>query len=710
MRKSLLAAALWLASVDVFGATLVIPLAGRTPGANGTMWVTDLSLTNDGFSPATVELVFHGGAGSRSRMVSLLPYESQLLEDVAGPEPWFGQLEIRSAAKIRASAHIFNESASGTFGSVHDGVDLLVLPSSGTLAGLVSNGRFRSNVAFANPGEEPATYEYSLHDESGNLFNENGAATHLITVPPHTTQQVPIRGAGVHLLTWTGDAPGYVVGSVIDNLSGDPATTPSVVRGTTRLFFPVIGKTAGTFATRWSTSMVIASAADTAGDATFLYRDGTRTYRKTTALGARATISAEDALDFVGAPAGQGSLEVLASVPLTGWVRVFNTLEDGATFGSSILPQESFVRSDRVYVHNVRRDASYRLNIAISNDTAIATSGVVRLSPGAFPVFGVPSVLEEKPFSLPAGGTIQIPLTADVRAGTVEVATENGVGVTVLASNVDNRTGDTVVREAEQANERQDDGHEIVMSAPAATVDGSVVVSVGSLTDVENVFWSLGEDNFGTFTWGTLELDAPGVYEVTAEITLANGTLLHDRETIHISDTTPAGPIGFTWSPADPRPGQEVTFAAACVTCLIVDPHAYVWKFPGGVRKTGNAVTFTFPVAGSFEVVLELEGAYAFETVTVGADSSREATSIDFTWSPQAPRVLQTATFVAALDGFLPAGSWVLWRMPGGINLDGRTEIWAFSTPGTFEVEAVIMNGPVAGPSRKKTITVAPVP
>ena len=707
--RSLLAAALLFSSTTAFGATRVIPLAGHTPGANGTMWVTDLSLTNDGAEPAIVDLVFHSDAGTRSRRVSVTTWESLLLEDVVAPEhfpgtnppAWLGQLEIRSTrTTVRASAHIFTTGATGgTYGTTYESVDPAVLPSSGVVAGLVSSDGFRSNVAFANPTAEPASYEYSLYGEDGALV-----ATHRIDVPPHSTRQVGIHDAGRHLLTWTGNVAGYVTGSVIDNVSGDPARAPSVVRGATRLVFPLIGKTAGGYATHWSTSMGIASTADAPGEVTFIYRDAAGTYRKTMPLAARATIHAEDVLAFLGAPAGQGSLEVLGSVPLAGSVRVFHTREDGGTFGSSILPQEPFVRSDRVHIHNVRRDAGYRLNVAISNDTATAASGVVRLSPGAFPNRGIPVLLEETPFSLPAGSTMQLPLTADVRAGTVEVETENGVAVTVLASNVDNRTGDTIVREVEQENERQDDDHEIVMSVAAAAVDTPVRISLADLTDAENVFWILSDDVWGTFTWGTLEYPDPGEFEIRAEITLANGTVLHDLETVHIGDAPEGGPLGFTWSPADPQPGQEVTFTATGAS----GGDAYEWKFPDGVRKTGRIATFTFPIAGSFEVVLEREQAHVFRTVVVGSDSSREATAIDFSWSPATPRVLENARFVATLDGVLPPGSSVLWKMPDGSNLDGNTVIWPFTTPGTFEVEAVIMNGSVAGPSRRKVLTVAP--
>jgi PKD domain len=92
------------------------------------------------------------------------------------------------------------------------------------------------------------------------------------------------------------------------------------------------------------------------------------------------------------------------------------------------------------------------------------------------------------------------------------------------------------------------------------------------------------------------------------------------QQTIYIRDPVLGDGIGFTWSPAAPRPGQEVTFTAACMTCVFFDPDAYVWKFPGGARKTGSIATFTFPVAGSFEVVLDLATLHTFETVTTGSE------------------------------------------------------------------------------------------
>src|SRR5689334_23175279 len=102
MKRSLFYAVVLLAMVSsAFAATRIIPVAGRVPGANNTMWTTDVSLRNNTSAAMTVELVFHADNGvTRTRSVSLAAGASVLLDDAVAPSKftgsnpasWLGQL------------------------------------------------------------------------------------------------------------------------------------------------------------------------------------------------------------------------------------------------------------------------------------------------------------------------------------------------------------------------------------------------------------------------------------------------------------------------------------------------------------------------------------------------------------------------------------------------------------------------------------------
>jgi hypothetical protein len=726
MRRLLLSAALCLtAPIHASAATRVIPVAGHLPGNNGTSWTTDLSLTNNSTAAAAVDLVFRAPDGiARTRTVTLDSRQSLLLVDVAAPanfpgtnpQAWLGQLEVRSAADVSASAHIFTQgSAGGTYGSTYDSFDPAVLSTSGTLAGLMASTRFRSNVAFANPVDSASRFDYTLRREDGTV-----AGIHHVDVPPHSTTQLSVSDdAGPTVddrslsLNWTSTSGGYVVGSVIDNKSGDPTNASSTSRDELELFFPVVGRTPGSNATFWSTSAAVASRSESAGSVTFAYADAAsgRTYTKTLDLPAHGTVRTDDFNGFVGAPLGTGSLRITATVGIVGAVRVFNTQPDGSTFGSSVLPQSNVVRASKVRVSGVRRDDDYRLNVGISNDDSANTSGVVRL----FDDRGV--AVETEPFEVAHGKSVQVPMNRGddkVHAGEVEVETENGIAVTVTASNVDNRTGDTLQHEAEQENERQSE-LEIKVSPATAAAGAPVTFSLDHAgTNVASVAWTFGDGISAAGTTVTHTFATAGEYVVNAAVTLTTGGTVRAREDVHIlasGNGTPApAAIDFTFSPSAPAAGQQVVFTASGAT----SGGTFNWTFPGNVRKSGSIVTFTFAAAGSYEVEVELEREgsttlHATHIVTVGGGTTTPAqtvTAIDFSWSPQTPKTGQAVSFTASFDKQPPSGSVVKWRFPDGSRPEGTTAVYTFAAAGTYTVRVQIEQPGQPSIEREKTVTV----
>jgi hypothetical protein len=707
MNRFLLYAVLCIATAfSALAATRIIPVAGHVPGANNTAWTTDVSLRNNTTSAMSVDLVFHGDNGvARTRSVSLAAGASMLLDDAVAPSKfpgnnpasWLGQLEIRAPGDVTASAHIFTQGKNGgTFGSTYEGVDPAILSTSGAVAGLVNSDSFRSNVAFTNPTGQPISISYTLRNADGNV-----AASRTLDLAAHTTRQLSlsqdVAAADDRLsLFWSATGRAYVVGSIIDNQSGDPTSAPSVSRDATSLFFPVVGRTAGGNSTFWSTSASITGTSGAiAGSVTFAYTDTAsgRTYTRTSVLPALGSVTTTDVNEFVGAPAGTGSLRVSSTAPLAAVVRVFNTLEDGSTFGSSVLAQSDVVRSTSVGIDGVRRDDDYRLNVAVANDNASAAEGRIRL----FDDRGIE--VENQAFRAEAGKSVQIglPGVIDVRAGELRVETANGVSVTAVASNIDNVTGDTMQRESGQEAERQNE-LEIAMSTRTAAIGFPIAFSLKRAgTDVTAVNWQFGDGTRASGATASHAYTSAGEFNVTVEVTLASGAIVRDREDLRITGNgvnPPSSAIDFTYSPANPAPGQQVVFTATGAT----NGGFFKWKFPGDIRPVGNTVTFTFPTAGAFQVEVEIEhGATRAEVtriVTVGGASTGTpgAGPIDFTFSPAAPQAGQEVTFTATGN---TGGGVFKWKFPGDLRKVGNTVTFTFPANGSYGVEVEVEHGSV---------------
>jgi len=492
------------AAISLHAGVRIIPIAGHVPGANGSSWSTDVSLTNDDSVPRSAQLLFHTDSGTVTRSVIVPASGSLLLDDAVRPDRfnsgaagWLGQLEIRSDGNVSASAHTFTTAANGgTYGSSYESYDPSVLASEGAVAGLLNGRAFRSNMAYANAGDAPAVVSYNLRGENGPLL-----ASSQLVVPAHTTVQLglsrdlaPLSDDAPVLLEWSSTSPLYVIASVVDNRSNDPANFPSL-NAATELFFPVVGRTPGAQSTFWSTSAAISSRSDAAGEITFAYRDnGTGTlFTKTVPVAPRGTIYAADVNAFTGAPDGSGSLTITATVRIAGSVRVFNTLDDKSTYGSALLPQAPAVSAPLVVIKGVRRDDAFRLNVSLSSHAG-AADGVIRLRDDNG------HEVENEPFHVEADRMLQFSVnhsTNAVRSGELEIETHNGASVTAVASSVDNRTGDTSVHESEQENERQHD-LEIRIAPSTATVGAPVTFSLENTSGVASVLWSFGDGTTAT--------------------------------------------------------------------------------------------------------------------------------------------------------------------------------------------------------------------
>ncbi len=242
----------------------VLLSVGRTAGAFGSTWVTDLTIWNAGDSPAFVDLVFlpTGGTDNRDalgRVVELGPIPaggSRLAPDVLlngfglstalGAMLYFGsRADARAVVApliVQARVHDASSGGVGTLetgspyydqanpGAAPVGADSLVL------TGLEESDDFRTNVGVWN-GSDPSTSVVIAVD----FFDSKGLAVGSLqaALPPlgHVQWNQPLasfgaRGSGfsarAHLVSSSSAEPGsrpyfFAYGSVTNNRSNDPS-------------------------------------------------------------------------------------------------------------------------------------------------------------------------------------------------------------------------------------------------------------------------------------------------------------------------------------------------------------------------------------------------------------------------------------------------------------------------------------------------------
>ena len=716
-------------AVPAFASRRIVPLAGHLPGANNTFWTTDLQLTNTSAQSEVVHLTFYpNGRSPVSRDFTLASGESRLIEDVTAPSAfgvssdtsWLGQLELSSNDDFAATARTFtrNDSSSGTYGSVSDSIDPSLLARGGTITGLVSDDRFRTNLALANASDDSVSVHFELRRRDGSIV-----ASDDVPLQPHQTQQI---STGRYLsrsddspfaVRWSSASSAYLIASTVDNRSGDPTESRSVGAPSRSLFFPLVGKTAGANNTFWTTSLSITNTEDRVADVTIDYQgnDGTH-ISKNVSIASFGTFQSDDIFAFFNLASGSGYLTITSATEVTASARVFNSGVNGATFGSALLPQERESRSGLTQINGVRRDDDFRLNVAIGNDNSVDVDGEIRLFDDRH------NEVEHQQFHVPSRTTLQFGVSqTSVKVGTgeIEVETEHGTPVSVIASNIDNRSGDTVAREPEQENERQQE-LEIQMSAKTAAAGTPVTFTAvaSSSLQISSYHWDFGDGTSADGKTVTHAFAGGGEFNVTLTLTLAGGATLRKVEDITITGGTTPGASGFdfTWSPQSPAPGSAVTFTA--VISGSAKPGAFIKWHIETDRPTGASVTHTFATAGSFEVEAELEQEglltlKATHEVQIGGGGNpggggAGTTAVDFTWSPSSPKAGQAVTFTATLTGDPLAGSEIKWKFPDNSRPSGTTATYTFPSAGTFKVSFEVAQPGRVSVQREKNVTVSP--
>jgi hypothetical protein len=241
-----------------FGDFYVVPVAGHTPGAGGSMWQSDLVIHNFQTTPVTIEIgLVDSGLGladnffpvmvNGAATVTVPAGSTRLLPDVLrdhrGRAMSLGALLVGGDQPFALSSRVYNADGPpmGIGDIVPAAQDFLTMPEQrAVIPGLTVSADFRTNLGFvaAAAAGAPLVVELSLVNANGASLGAQtftipaGSVTHMqMSSTALTNVPFDVATAILRIVSGSGNVSGY--GSVVDNRSnhvmfvgsGFPATT-----------------------------------------------------------------------------------------------------------------------------------------------------------------------------------------------------------------------------------------------------------------------------------------------------------------------------------------------------------------------------------------------------------------------------------------------------------------------------------------------------
>ncbi|HEX7705367.1 MAG TPA: hypothetical protein VF701_02815 [Thermoanaerobaculia bacterium] len=211
---------------DFAGHNLLVPVAGRTPGGHGSMWKTDIYVTNADRRSVAPPVDVTVLAGGQIHQLSLPALATFVFRDFTHPNG-IGAVRIASDspnARLTARARVYNVgSAQGEYGQTIPALPVTKLTKETYVPGLSGVNGSRTNAGVSNPGSSPVEVFVSLFDRDGEF--RGGFSS---VVQPRSTwvlndffshfQSGPLEDATLQV---TSTAGVYAYASVVRNDSGD---------------------------------------------------------------------------------------------------------------------------------------------------------------------------------------------------------------------------------------------------------------------------------------------------------------------------------------------------------------------------------------------------------------------------------------------------------------------------------------------------------
>ncbi|MFL6246602.1 MAG: PKD domain-containing protein [Thermoanaerobaculia bacterium] len=208
------------------GGSLTIPVVGRTSGANGTFWRSDVTIFNTSPNAITLTLRYNGAVKS----VFIGGSDTAVVDDVMSE---FGLTSSNGALKVEWSSSTGPVVTSRTYTSVATGgtygqsIDPVAgFASRVFVPGLRNDGSYRSNIGFVNGGSETEFFNVILLSPSGTELARKGvtltAGQQMQTSVGALFPNVTLPAGFTMQAEGDGNAKLFAYGSMVDNVSGDP--------------------------------------------------------------------------------------------------------------------------------------------------------------------------------------------------------------------------------------------------------------------------------------------------------------------------------------------------------------------------------------------------------------------------------------------------------------------------------------------------------
>jgi hypothetical protein len=414
-----LAGLLSLAGVPASANDWLIPSSARWPGAGGAFFTTDVSLANLDARDVTVTLKFlrHDEDGSLGPERSYLLRAGEefnvvdVLKNVFGFTLDWGAIRVSADTPLLAvTSQTSTNAGGGTYGQSVPGFPastLVSLNQPGSIAGIRQNTGSRTNLVLANAINDQITVHGDLYGPDGAAF---GQGRDWVLPPLGMTQATSvveqIAGPGVSLdvgrLVLSTSRPGapfaaYV--AVIDDTTNDPrtllpTTSPEPAR---KWIVPSVAHAPGAGGAFYTTDLTLANGGLTDVSATLRFlghdQDGTLGPQRDVVVRAGATRRFQDVLgSLFGVTDGYGALLVTATSPDLNVVAETSTRgPGGGTYGQSVpaVPASSFARpGTRLWLGEIRDDASYRTNLVLANPTEVPVVVAVEIRSSSAALLG----------------------------------------------------------------------------------------------------------------------------------------------------------------------------------------------------------------------------------------------------------------------------------------------------------------------------------
>ena len=370
---------------------LVLPSIGRTHGAFGSDWVSDVIFQNPLDMAQRVDMRFVPSGSdtsiARAFSITLDPGEIRMIKDIVGTllqlDGTIGALFITPESGVAVTSRTYSRSGNGTYGFGMNAVDLLAAAASPrfpvTFAGAFPGSNYRTNLTITDTSGRGTEAVLMAAGVNGAM----GAATASLSTPANGHEQFNFVGSALGLLPYETGAlkvtptRGSAITALfaVDNLTNDSTYfAPDISSSAVARTIPAIGHLDGANGSRFRTDLYLFNPSDQPRmiqlEAKLWDRNDPPSFLQLTLLPNEARVI-RDALVTAFGKTGIARLR-FAAVNSAQGVRVtsrtYSVADNGGTYGFLMPPLNNFQlgsNGDTLEILGAFADPAYRTNIGL---------------------------------------------------------------------------------------------------------------------------------------------------------------------------------------------------------------------------------------------------------------------------------------------------------------------------------------------------------